>query len=110
MALVPSIEGKVAVVTGAAQGIGRGIALELAGAGADVAIVDLRADERAEAVAGEVRARGRRAFVHQTDVAERAQVERMVEAVESGFGPIDILVNNAGMNVWEPFLEITEPA
>jgi NAD(P)-dependent dehydrogenase (short-subunit alcohol dehydrogenase family) len=90
-----SLEGQVAVVTGGGTGIGRAIALEFAAAGADVAVAGRRL-EILEEVAGEVRARGRRALAFQTDVSVRAEVLRLVEAVVGEFGAIDILVNNAG--------------
>ena len=89
-----SLEGQVAVVTGGGTGIGRAIALEFAEAGADVAVAGRRF-EVLEEVAGEVRARGRRALAFQTDVSVRADVLRLVEAVVGEFGVIDILVNNA---------------
>lgn len=103
-----ALAGKVALVTGAARGIGRAIALELARAGADVAINDLDPGAPAEGVAAEIRAVGRRASIHRADVADRASVEAMFDAVEAIHGRVDILINNAGMQIWEPFLEITE--
>ncbi len=87
---------QVAVVTGAGRGIGRAIALELAGAGADVACVS-RTAENAEKVAAEVRARGRRAWAHALDVADAAAVNAAAEAILAAAGRVDILVNNAGI-------------
>jgi meso-butanediol dehydrogenase/(S,S)-butanediol dehydrogenase/diacetyl reductase len=91
-----TIHGKVALVTGGGQGIGRAIALRLAQDGADVAIADLDR-EKAEGVAGEVRALGRRSTVTITDVADRDQVFAAVEATARDLGGFDILVNNAGI-------------
>jgi 3-oxoacyl-[acyl-carrier protein] reductase len=90
------LEGKVAIVTGAAQGIGRAIAETLARAGADVAVVDLdtaRAQETVSAVASH----GRRAMAIKANVAEWTDVKTMAEQVLAEFGRIDILVNNAGI-------------
>ena len=92
-----TLAGKVALVTGAARGIGRGIAEVFAEAGADVAINDIDGGPAAAAVAESVRARGRRAVAVAADVARREQVEPMFEQVWSALGPIDILVNNAGI-------------
>jgi 7-alpha-hydroxysteroid dehydrogenase len=87
--------GRVAIVTGASKGIGRGIALGFADAGADLVLASrTRAD--LEAVAGEVRARGRRALVAPCDVNEREQLEAVVSNAWQEFGRIDVLVNNAG--------------
>jgi NAD(P)-dependent dehydrogenase (short-subunit alcohol dehydrogenase family) len=103
-----ALAGSVALVTGAARGIGRGVALELARAGADVLINDLRPEGDGEEVAALVRALGRRARIYQADVADRAAVEAMLAEAEAEFGPLHILVNNAGMIVWEPFLEVSD--
>jgi NAD(P)-dependent dehydrogenase (short-subunit alcohol dehydrogenase family) len=88
--------GKVALVTGAGQGIGRAIALALAREGADVAINDVVA-ERAEGVAGEARALGRRALPVVADVADGAAVTAMFERTVADLGPVEVLVNNAGI-------------
>ena len=89
------IDGRVAVVTGASKGIGRGIALGFADAGADLVLASrTRAD--LEKVAESVRERGRRALVVPCDVNERAQLEHLVEAAWKEFGRLDVLVNNAG--------------
>ncbi|MBI4542602.1 MAG: 3-oxoacyl-[acyl-carrier-protein] reductase [Gemmatimonadetes bacterium] len=87
------LDGKVALVTGGGRGIGRAIAGELAAAGARVAVVG-RDRERAEAAAAEIGG-GARGFA--CDVADGAQVDATVTAIESALGPIDILVNNAGV-------------
>jgi len=100
--------GKVVLVTGAQQGIGRAMALEFAAAGADVAINWLDDEAAATRVAEGVRASGRRALIVQADVARLDAVAAMVAAVEGGLGPVDILVNNAGIFPRVPFLEMGE--
>jgi 3-oxoacyl-[acyl-carrier protein] reductase len=90
------LEGKVAIVTGAAQGIGRAIAETLAKAGADVAVVDRDVAHAAEAVAAITRL-GRRGLAVKANVAEWTDVQAMVEQVMAELGRIDILVNNAGI-------------
>ncbi len=87
--------GKVALVTGAGQGIGRACALGLAREGADIAVNDLR-EERARQVADEIRALGRRALVVAADVADEAEVQAVVARVVAELGGLDLLVNNAG--------------
>ncbi len=91
-----AISGKVALVTGAGQGIGRGIALRLAKDGADIALVDLKAD-KLEGVAKEVQALGRKATTFLADVSDRAQVAAAVDHAEKALGGFDIMVNNAGI-------------
>jgi glucose 1-dehydrogenase/3-oxoacyl-[acyl-carrier protein] reductase len=102
------LKGKVALVTGAARGIGRGIAEVFAAEGADVAINDVDHLEQAEQVAASIRSAGRRAMTVKADVARRAEVEPMFERVWNELGPIDILVNNAGIETIVPFLELTD--
>lgn len=93
----PSIDlrGRVAVVTGGSQGIGRGIALTLARAGADLVIAS-RTNARIEEVCQEVVALGRRALGVPTDVTKEEDVARLVDRTVGSFGHLDILVNNAG--------------
>jgi 3-oxoacyl-[acyl-carrier protein] reductase len=88
---------RIALVTGGSRGIGRGIALALAEAGADVAVNFRSSEEEARAVAEAVRQRGRRALVVGADVARAAEVALMVGRVERELGPVGILVNNAGV-------------
>jgi glucose 1-dehydrogenase/3-oxoacyl-[acyl-carrier protein] reductase len=102
------LAGKVALVTGAGQGIGKGIVEVFAQEGADVLINDLKADERCEELAAEVRAMGRRAVVVQGDVSKREDVDRVFAAAAKELGPIDVLVNNAGIETIIPFLELTD--
>jgi glucose 1-dehydrogenase len=100
------LKGKVALITGASRGIGRGCALEMARAGADVVVNYHRHAEEAEAVAEQVRALGRQALVWQADVADRRAVEEMVAAAAQRLGHLDIVVCNAYYSKREPFLEI----
>jgi NAD(P)-dependent dehydrogenase (short-subunit alcohol dehydrogenase family) len=99
---------KVALITGASQGIGKGIAEVFAEEGADVAINHIGSCEKACAVAEWVRGQGRRALVVEADVSQRVQVEAMFDRVEKELGPIDVLVNNAGIETIVPFLELTD--
>jgi NAD(P)-dependent dehydrogenase (short-subunit alcohol dehydrogenase family) len=101
------LHGKTALVTGAAQGIGKGIALELARQGCDVAINDLTASG-AEATASEIRTLGRRALVTLANVGVAVEVEQMFAAVFGAFARLDILVNNAGVQTWSPLLDLAE--
>ncbi|MET0248502.1 MAG: SDR family oxidoreductase [Sphingobium sp.] len=89
------LSGRVALVTGAGQGVGRGIALALAAHGARVAVNDFDGD-RADRVVMEIRAAGGTALAVQGDVAERGAVEAMRDRVTNTLGAVDILVNNAG--------------
>ena len=100
--------GKRALVTGAQQGIGRAVALALADAGADVAINWLDDRAAAEAVAGEVRAKDRKACLVQGSVGSFTEVARIVAEAHATLGGIDVLVNNAGVFPRSPFLELAE--
>jgi 3-oxoacyl-[acyl-carrier protein] reductase len=91
-----SLSGKIALVTGAAQGIGRDIALALAADGADVAICDVNLDA-AHKTAGDIEAKGRKSLALKANVAASADVTAMIDQVVEKFGRIDILVNNAGI-------------
>jgi len=102
------LEGKVALITGASRGIGRGIAEVFADEGADVAVNYVASGQAAEDVAAYVRCKGRRAITVKADVASRAEVEAMVDKVWKELGPIDVLVNNAGIETIVPFLELTD--
>jgi NAD(P)-dependent dehydrogenase (short-subunit alcohol dehydrogenase family) len=102
------LAGKVALVTGAQQGIGRATALAFAAEGADVVVNWLDDRDAAEQVADAVRAQGRRALLHQADVSRLDQVAAMVAAVGQELGPIDILVNNAAVFPRVAFFDMTE--
>ena len=103
-----ALSGKVALITGASRGIGKGVALALARHGADVAVNYVRATDRAEEVCERIRALGRRAIPVQADVTDGEAVKRTVRAVEKTLGPISILVNNAGHNLNHSILEMSE--
>jgi meso-butanediol dehydrogenase/(S,S)-butanediol dehydrogenase/diacetyl reductase len=113
------VAGKVAIVTGAAVGMGRADALTLACEGADVAAVDICKSQPLSLSPGgtagaldqliqEIRGLGRRAIAVHCDVSKANEVGKMVKTVMDEFGRIDILVNNAGVVTIKPFLEITE--
>jgi len=101
------VKGSVAIVTGAGRGIGKAIALALAEAGADVAVV-ARTKEQIEQTAEEVRSLGHKALAIPTDVSQEDQVKRAVEQIISEFGKIDILCNNAGTIVVKPVTSIPQ--
>ena len=102
------LKGKVALITGASRGIGKGIAEVFAEEGADVAVNYVASAESAEEVAKWIRDKGRRAITVKADVAKRSEVEPMIEKVWNELGPIDVLVNNAGIETIVPFLELTD--
>jgi len=102
------LKGKRALVTGAARGIGRGIAEVFADEGADVAVNDVENLSQAEEVVRSITSKGMRAIAAPGDVSKRADVEPMIDRVWKELGPIDILVNNAGIETIVPFLELTD--
>ena len=101
-----AIERKVALVTGAAQGIGRGIALRLARDGADIALVDLKAEKLAD-VAREIAGLGRQTTQFAADVSQREEVYAAVDHAERELGAFDVMVNNAGIAQVNPLSEVT---
>lgn len=107
MVFVPDLlAGRVAVVTGGGTGIGRAIALELARAGANVAVAGRRSEPLDEACK-EIEALGRRALAISTDVRDEERVKAMVECTVAQLGSVDILVNNAGGQFAAPFEEMS---
>jgi len=101
------LTGKVTIVTGSAQGIGKAVALRLAHEGADLIVADIN-KEKAEQTAREIRAFDHRAMVYPINLANVEQIQPMVDKVVTEFGRIDILVNVAGVAQTKPFLEITQ--
>ncbi len=102
------LSAKTALVTGASKGVGKGIALELARQGCDLAVNYNSDSNGAEATCAEIRGMGRRAIPIQADVGQGQQVDRMFAALAVEFPRLDILVNNAGMQTWKPLLELEE--
>jgi NAD(P)-dependent dehydrogenase (short-subunit alcohol dehydrogenase family) len=102
------LQGKIALVTGAGQGIGRGIAEVFAEQGADLVLNDLVESKGLNELAEWARIKGRRTITVQGDVSQRADVERIFDRAWSELGPVDILVNNAGIETIVPFLELTD--
>jgi meso-butanediol dehydrogenase / (S,S)-butanediol dehydrogenase / diacetyl reductase len=100
------LDGKVAIVTGAAQGIGRAISLQLVHDGATVAVADLN-EAGAQRVAEEINRAGGRAFATRVDVADAASMAQLVERTAHELGRLDVMVANAGIIQVKPFLEIT---
>lgn len=102
------LHGKVALITGASKGVGKGIALQLGRHGASV-VVNYHSDKAgAEATAAELRSLGAPAIVVQGDVGKVSDVEAMFATVKKDFGRLDILVNNAGVQTWKALLELEE--
>jgi 3-oxoacyl-[acyl-carrier protein] reductase len=97
---------QVAIVTGGGQGIGKAIALRLAGEGADIGLIDIniKSGEKTSAL---IRERGRRAVVVKADVADAPTVQAAIQRIAAEMGRLDVLVNNAGIEKRAPFLEIT---
>jgi glucose 1-dehydrogenase len=99
--------GQKALVTGASSGIGRAIAMSLAEAGAEIVINYVTGDDKANAFAEEIRAKGLRALAIKADVSDETQVADMFRTMIAELGTIDILVNNAGLQQDAPFHEMT---
>jgi NAD(P)-dependent dehydrogenase (short-subunit alcohol dehydrogenase family) len=113
------MEGKIAIVTGAARGLGATLALALAREGASVATVDvchdlppvsypLGTEQELDRVVQDIKALGQRAIAIQCDVSKASEVEKMVKTVMHEFGKIDILINNAAVVTFAPIVDLTE--
>ena len=102
------LESKTALVTGSSKGVGKGIALELARCGCDVAINYHSDSEGAAATVSEIRGMGRNAFAVTANVGVADEVDRMFAEVIERFTHLDILVNNAGVQTWKPLLDLEE--
>ena len=101
------LKDKVAIVTGAGRGIGKGIALSLAKEGANVVVSDIDLSS-CENVVKEIETLGSKGLAVKCDVSNKIEVDAMVQAAVKKFGELDILVNNAGIFPFKPFLEMTE--
>jgi NAD(P)-dependent dehydrogenase (short-subunit alcohol dehydrogenase family) len=106
--MTEGLHGRTALVTGASKGVGKGIAIELARAGCNVAINYNSDRDGALAVAAEIAAMGRQAVPVQANVGAAAEVDRMFEEISAHFARLDILVNNAGVQTWKPLLDLEE--
>ena len=102
------LTGKTALVTGAARGIGKAIALKFAQEGANIAFTDLVIDENGKATEAEIAALGVKAKGYASNAADFAQSEEVVKQVKEDFGSVDILVNNAGITKDGLMLRMTE--
>ena len=101
-----SLEGRIALITGASKGLGRAMALALGKAGATIALVS-RDQQKLEGVAAEVQAMGAKAHVFVADVSQEDQVHRLQHEVEAAVGAVNILINNAGINIRKDLVDFT---
>ncbi len=102
------LDGRTAVVTGAATGIGRAIALRFAQEGVDLSICTSKRMKELEETAREIEAQGRRALALQVDIRKLSEIDRLVDETVRAFGKIDILVNNAGLTLPANLADVTE--
>jgi len=105
---MPSLAGKVAIVTGASRGIGRAIALRLSQEGASVVVNYARGAEQAKDVVSAIEAAGGKALAVQADVRKTAEIRDLFDRTQETYSQIDILVNNAGVTLSKPVAEVTE--
>ncbi|HTA19868.1 MAG TPA: glucose 1-dehydrogenase, partial [Polyangia bacterium] len=110
VAVVRSLVGQKAIVTGANSGIGRGVALALGHAGADVVVNYVSRPEEAQKVVAAIEASGARAFAFKADVSQEAEVQAMFAKAVETFGAVDIMVSNAGLQKDAPFEELSVAA
>ncbi|AKM81976.1 TPA: SDR family oxidoreductase [Candidatus Berkelbacteria bacterium] len=101
------LKNKVAIVTGAGQGIGRGIALRLAEESCFVVVSDID-EANAQKVADEIKQSGKKSIAIKCDVSKKMEVDNLIDKTVENFGALDILVNNAGIFPYKPFLEMAE--
>lgn len=102
------LEGKTAIVTGAARGIGKAIALRFAEEGANVAITDLQLNENTESVVAEIEALGVKAKAYASDASKFEETQKVVDEIVKDFGTVDALVNNAGITMDTLLMRMTE--
>jgi len=105
---MPSLAGKVAIVTGASRGIGRAIALRLSQEGASVVVNYARGAQQAKDVVSAIEAAGGKALAVQADVSKTAEIRDLFDRTQETYSQIDILVNNAGVTLYKPVAEVTE--
>jgi enoyl-[acyl-carrier protein] reductase III len=103
-----TLEGRIALITGASRGIGRAIALELSARGADIVVNYLRKHSAAREVVDRIRAMGRRAIAVQANVGDTEQIRAMFDQVRSSFGRCDILVGNVASGVIRPITQVED--
>ena len=102
------LAGRVALVTGAGRGVGKGVAVQLARAGCRVAVNYHSSPDLAQGTVAEIKAMGGEAFAVEADVGVASDVKDMMAGIVSHFGGLHIVVNNAGVQTWKPFLEVGE--
>ncbi|MGJ5672530.1 MAG: SDR family oxidoreductase [Nostochopsis sp.] len=105
---MPSLAGKIAIVTGASRGIGSAIALKLAEQGALITVNYAGNAEKAQEVVAEIEKLGSKAIAVQADISKVAEIQKLFKLTILDFGKVDILVNNAGAILYKPITEVTE--